>query len=89
MSSVCVLLNEVIGQLLTAYSVCRCGCVLDDDHVQRRVLQFEVKGGLGGGRGHAGRKGEEERVNVGLRAEAAFCRSKWRDGVNQIAVGFG
>ena len=30
---------------------------------------------------------EEESVNVGLRREDAFCRSKWSVGVNQIAAG--
>ena len=32
-------------------------------------------------------KVEEESVKVGLRREDAFCRTRWSDGVNQIAAG--
>ena len=61
----------------------------EDDHVRRRVLEFEVEDQSKKGKSKKTWKKqvEEESVKVGLRREDALCRSKWSVGVNQIAAG--
>ena len=84
-------LMETMDQMAMANSVCWYGQVLmrEDDHVLRRVLDYEVEDQRKKGRPKRTWKKqvEEESVKVGLRREDALCRSKWIVGVNKIAAG--
>ena len=61
----------------------------EDGHVLRRALYFEFEGQRRKRRPKRiwKKQVEEESVKVGLRKEDVLCRSKWSDGVNQIAAG--
>ena len=64
---------------------------LDDGHVLRKALEFEVKD-----KGKRGRQKktwkmqvEKESKSVGLEKEEAMNRARWRVGVGEIAVRVG
>ena len=62
---------------------------IEDGHVLRRVLNFEVEGQRTKGRLNRTwkRQVEEESVKVSLLRDDALCRSKWSVSANQIAAG--
>ena len=74
-------LNETIGQLALANSVCWYDHLLrrEDGHVLRRAFDYEVEGEWKKGRPRRmwKKQVEGESVKVGLRREDALCRSKW------------
>ena len=86
-------LNDAIDLLVMACHVCWYGHVLrrEDGYVLRRAFDFEVEGQRKKGRQKRTWKKqvEEESVNVGLRREDVYCRSKLSVDVNQIAPGLG
>ena len=83
--------KETIGHLAMANSVCWYGHVLriEDGHVLRRALDFEVEVQRKKGRQKMTWKKqvEEESMKVGLRRKDALRHSMWSVGINKIAAG--
>ena len=83
-------LNKTIDQLAMANSVRWHGHVLriEEGHIMRRALYFEVEGQTKKGRPTRTwkRQFEQECMKVGLRMKDALCRSKWSVGVKMIAA---
>ena len=83
-------LKETVVQMAKANGVRWNGYVLrrDDEHVLRKVLEFEVKGKRMQGRPKKTWKTqvEKESKSVGLEKKDALNRARWRVGVGEIVV---